>query len=348
MTNHRADQQKNIFLDPNFVFNESSFGFNCQGKEVEDLQKALMQLGYELPKYGADGHLGAETVKAVQSFDRDHAAPDHISMVVRGSTLEQLRYRYSADVAPDPPVDDSLLPVQGKHMYIRSLSHTGEPNDEFADRCTWAGIKGIWIQRIWQFEDPNKKSNYLNGTLFDTYRPVIEALGLEVWVWGYPVPDKQSEFIDAMTEACEKWNAKGMVVDAEGPWRRASGNKVASLMTGLKSIKRPVALSSFGAPWNFPTFPWEAFAEYSDWGNPQIYDHDDNQPDDYPVRSVEAWGEKGFENIVPASSAYKSYEQMMSLLDRTPVPCNAMTWWDWYNANLRDERWEAIKRYDGV
>ena len=40
------------------------------GSDVRELQELLMQLGYELPKYGADGDYGDETVSAVTAFQR--------------------------------------------------------------------------------------------------------------------------------------------------------------------------------------------------------------------------------------------------------------------------------------
>ena len=43
------------------------------GADVLELQKLLMELGYDLPKYGADGEYGAETAEAVKAFQR--AAP---------------------------------------------------------------------------------------------------------------------------------------------------------------------------------------------------------------------------------------------------------------------------------
>lgn len=42
------------------------------GDDVKALQQALIGLGYALPKYGADGEYGAETVTAVKAFQRDH------------------------------------------------------------------------------------------------------------------------------------------------------------------------------------------------------------------------------------------------------------------------------------
>ena len=42
----------------------------CKGDDVRTLQELLMQVGYELPKHGADGDYGAETEIAVEKFQR--------------------------------------------------------------------------------------------------------------------------------------------------------------------------------------------------------------------------------------------------------------------------------------
>lgn len=41
-----------------------------QGADVKDLQNLLIKAGYNLGKYGADGHYGDDTVKAVSSFQK--------------------------------------------------------------------------------------------------------------------------------------------------------------------------------------------------------------------------------------------------------------------------------------
>ena len=42
-----------------------------KGKEVRDLQEKLLQLGYELPKFGADGDYGNETESAISEFKQE-------------------------------------------------------------------------------------------------------------------------------------------------------------------------------------------------------------------------------------------------------------------------------------
>jgi len=45
---------------------------NDQGPDVLTLQRQLIALGYVLPRWGADGHLGDETLAAVEAFEQEH------------------------------------------------------------------------------------------------------------------------------------------------------------------------------------------------------------------------------------------------------------------------------------
>ena len=44
-----------------------------KGDDVRRLQQRLMELGYALPRYGADGEYGSETATAVKAFQRDRS-----------------------------------------------------------------------------------------------------------------------------------------------------------------------------------------------------------------------------------------------------------------------------------
>lgn len=57
-------------VEPDFGGRELYKGLS--GQDVVALQKKLMELGYNLPKYGADGDFGAETESAVKAFQEDH------------------------------------------------------------------------------------------------------------------------------------------------------------------------------------------------------------------------------------------------------------------------------------
>lgn len=67
-----------------------------KGNDVEELQKLLMKHGYSLPRYGADGDFGNETLVAVKAFQSDKGL--EVDGVVGAITWAALR----ADVAKEP------------------------------------------------------------------------------------------------------------------------------------------------------------------------------------------------------------------------------------------------------
>ena len=62
-----------------------------KGDKVVDVQKMLIQLGYSLPKFGADGDFGNETLAAVKKFQQDNGLTvDGIVGAVTLAALEKL------------------------------------------------------------------------------------------------------------------------------------------------------------------------------------------------------------------------------------------------------------------
>ena len=43
-----------------------------KGNITKIIQRLLIEKGYKLPRYGADGSFGAETEKAIKKFQSDH------------------------------------------------------------------------------------------------------------------------------------------------------------------------------------------------------------------------------------------------------------------------------------
>jgi hypothetical protein len=97
--------------------------FNDRGADVESLQGKLIRLGYDLPRYGADGHFGQETWDALHQYARDRRlgwtpeAPPHVLDDLRlGATapdipitvptedrdLDDVRFIHLEDSAQDP------------------------------------------------------------------------------------------------------------------------------------------------------------------------------------------------------------------------------------------------------
>ena len=70
-----TEQEKKSILSLYYQqLNESrkNIKIGARGSDVEDIQKKLLDLGYDLPKYGADGQFGSETRDAVEEYQIDN------------------------------------------------------------------------------------------------------------------------------------------------------------------------------------------------------------------------------------------------------------------------------------
>ena len=84
--------------------------FNDKGPEVRALQQALISKGYNLPQYGADGHLGSETWDALQDYSKDHRGlqwDPAVPSVVVDSVLQDVQV--TTDITRHPPISDRIL-----------------------------------------------------------------------------------------------------------------------------------------------------------------------------------------------------------------------------------------------
>lgn len=326
-----------------YEINPRDYKYGSRGDFVRALQEALVYAGYELT---VDGVFGDETRHAVEQFEIDHAYNNTLSFAVDVRTLTMLFNQICIDTGPTPPVQKpptSIDVPQGKGMFIRSLTGTGSV-ENMKQTIIANDLKWVCIQRLWQYEDP-AQDKLLNGSSWDSYKVALEETGCDVWIWGWPIPERIDDFVKEMSDTCSKWGALGIVLDVESPWYDEP-TKATELMTKMRALGVPVGVTSYGAPWFHTRFPFKEFSS-ADFGIPQIYDSENTMPADYPTRSVEEWTKFGYSHVIPASSAYKSASQMQDLLDRTPVPDGGLLWWDWYNANLDTTggRWGVIMGY---
>ena len=74
-----------------------------QGTDVKELQQDLMKLGYALPKYGADGDAGSETINALKVFQEDHGLEaDGEAGPLTYKALAQALEKLGQTAPPDP------------------------------------------------------------------------------------------------------------------------------------------------------------------------------------------------------------------------------------------------------
>jgi peptidoglycan hydrolase-like protein with peptidoglycan-binding domain len=89
------------------------------GPAIAKVQKALMDIGFSLPVFGADGSFGAETGNAVVAFKHDwHLTPD--DPVIGPKTMkaldkEMVAFERPAPVPPPPPTPPPLSDPFGRN-----------------------------------------------------------------------------------------------------------------------------------------------------------------------------------------------------------------------------------------
>ncbi len=94
--------------------------YNDKGEDVEKLQKTLLNRGYALDRFGADGHLGDETWDALQQFAEDHDlkwTPSVAKEIIAAASKKKKEPPAITLPAPDKSVYDlskviDLTPIQ--------------------------------------------------------------------------------------------------------------------------------------------------------------------------------------------------------------------------------------------
>ena len=85
-----------------------------KGQYVVECQEDLIQLGYDLGRWGADGDFGAQTEKAVKQFQKEHDGPDGRALTVDGVVGQATWWALDAAIGPQPePVKKYSVIISG-------------------------------------------------------------------------------------------------------------------------------------------------------------------------------------------------------------------------------------------
>lgn len=111
-------------ITPDPLLGSRTLQKGCKGEDVKELQKSLMKLGYSLPKFGADGDYGSETITAVKAFQKTvkitvdgiYNANTHKALMAKLSDLEHKE--------PEVPVKQKKVIITGDSVYVRKGSGT--------------------------------------------------------------------------------------------------------------------------------------------------------------------------------------------------------------------------------
>lgn len=131
----------------------------CEGEDVKLMQKYLIDLGYDLGKYGSDGDFGDCTELAVMQFQRDHGCKPvdgeygPVTHEALMEAIEKLKL----------PSGDKIVRIEGGQCWIRTLPNTTGEKLEIAKRDS-----------EWQYAGETADNGWLK----------IKHKGQDAWVSG--------------------------------------------------------------------------------------------------------------------------------------------------------------------
>ena len=102
-----------------YALGERLLKHGAEGADVKQLQQYLIQLGYDLGKWGADGEFGDATEFAVRAFQGDHklSVDGQYGPKSHAAMLEALE-------ADEPEAEQRYVAIEGGNCYVRTAPNT--------------------------------------------------------------------------------------------------------------------------------------------------------------------------------------------------------------------------------
>ena len=183
-----------------------------------------------------------------------------------------------------------------------------------------------------------------------TINPPDAPYRIELWAWGWPIPDRVEPFAEHVLEILASPVVAGYCLDIEAKsWSTRDLGQMrmdllAHSLIGLvrNGSKKPLLLSSHGRA-DFAPLPWNALRRL-DGALPQAYDPSNKYGDGFIARCVKSYREMGFSFVAPTlgASSRTSPARMVEVLSTLPaVP--AVSWWSWTSIGRSPERQRAVR-----
>ena len=226
---------------------------------------------------------------------------------------------------------------KGKALFVETLTPSN-----LVERATWLGCSWALL------ETSGMSGGRVNSddALADFAAQLRDA-DVEVWLWGWPMPDAVDDFVDDLKDAVAASGATGFVLDMEKAWMKGQCDAAKDLVAKLRAATDiTLGLSSYGKPDNFPDYPWDELSAL-DFGLPQIYDSQDKYGPGFPQRCVDNWrkwfGEKPIVPTLGVNST--SAARMQVLFDNTPLDDGACSWWSFRGAISENDKASTFRNF---
>ena len=182
-----VDGLKLSFTDLSKV--KEGLDFGSEGEDVEQVQKALQGLGYDLGEFGADGKYGKATQEAIKAFQE--ANDLEITGIVDEDTLNKLKELNKNAVDFDDTITgliDNIKEIGGRAHIIESLKNIfealgsiikpiGEAFREVFPETSWENILKA-TQTFHDFTEKLKISEETAGKIKSTFKGLFSVISL--------------------------------------------------------------------------------------------------------------------------------------------------------------------------
>lgn len=167
-----------------YTLGSRSLTKSMKGTDVKTLQELLLQLGYTLPKYGADGDYGKETIAAVTAFQKkvgikaDGVYGTQTHTALMSAVAENDNGTATVDPEPETPSDTQHTPSEddapaSTPQRVRIVCENGSVNVRIGNDTKYSRITAVkdgatfpWVataQNGWQAIEINGQVGWVSG-----------------------------------------------------------------------------------------------------------------------------------------------------------------------------------------
>lgn len=141
-----------------YALGERLLKHGAEGADVKQLQRYLIQLGYDLGRWGADGEFGDATELAVKAFQRDHelGVDGQYGPKSHAAMLEALE-------ADEPETEQRYVAIEGGNCYVRTAPNTDGKILGVAHRGDVLPYGGETADNGWLLVDYENQNGWVSG-----------------------------------------------------------------------------------------------------------------------------------------------------------------------------------------